>query len=60
MKKRYRISVPGNTYKKENEEKRSWTNVGVAFENDNGSISCKIDKNISVCNEFVLFEKDDN
>lgn len=56
MKKRYRISVPGNTYKKDGQEKRSWTSVGAAFVNDDGSISCKLDKNISVSNEFVLFE----
>jgi len=49
--------VPGGKFtpKGEKEEKQKWTQVGVAFLNDNGSISIKIDENISVANEMVLF-----
>lgn len=54
-KPRYNISVPGDTYKKDGEEKRNWNNVGVAFLNEGGSLSCKLFNNISINTEFVLF-----
>lgn len=58
---KYTIAVPGEKYKnKEGKEKTPWTQVGVAFLNDNGSITCKINDNISVSRELVLFEVKEN
>ena len=55
----FNIAVPEN-YTKDGEEKTSWTTVGRAFENDNGSISMRIPKNISVSGDVVLFPKDED
>lgn len=53
----YRVCVPTGKFKPKGEdsEKQKWTQVGVGFENDNGSINVKIDQNITVSNEMVLF-----
>ncbi|MFK5880148.1 MAG: hypothetical protein QM478_11725 [Flavobacteriaceae bacterium] len=57
MSNRYNIAVPGQSYKEKDsgKEKRKWNIVGVAFFNENSSITCKLEQNISISNEFVLF-----
>jgi len=57
MKTLYNIAVPGETYKdkESGKDKRKWNTIGVAFHNDNGSITCKLEPNIAISNEFVLF-----
>lgn len=52
----FRICIPGAKYKdKDGKDKTKWNNVGAAFPNPDGSISCVIDENISVSSQFVLF-----
>lgn len=57
MSNRYNIAVPGENYKEKEsgKEKRKWNIIGVAFINENSSITCKLEPNISVGKEFVLF-----
>ena len=56
-KQMYRACVPTGKFtpKGESEVKQKWTQVGAAFVNDGGSINIKLDENISVSNEMVLF-----
>jgi hypothetical protein len=54
----FNIAIPGQEYKEKitGRKKRKWNVVGAGFKNKDSSITCKIDNNISISGEFVLFE----
>lgn len=57
MSKVFNITVV-NTFESNGEEKKDYTNVGVAFHNEKtNSFSCKLKDGISVSGDFVLFEQ---
>lgn len=54
----FNIAIPGQEYteKTTGKKKRKWNIVGAGFVNNDSSITCKIDNNISISGEFVLFQ----